>query len=118
MEGLARFRCLYSLWPVPGELSAYNTGKQLNLNHSYSAYEGTLRRKGSYLLALKDQPEEADVVAMTEEAAEEVSPMEKSLLYDVVTTELFGTAPIAGHAWNIVPCSSSTFPRLLTCAVI
>ena len=40
------------------------------------------------MLALKDQPEEADVVAMTEEAAEEVSPMEKSLLYDVVTTDV------------------------------
>lgn len=69
---------------------AYNTGKALNPKITIIQHmKEHLDEKAPYLLAQKGQPsEEADVVAMTEEASEEVSPMEKSLLYDVVTTDV------------------------------
>lgn len=48
-----------------------------------------LDAKAPYLIAAKDaHHDEAEMVAMTEEAEEAVNPMEQSLLYDVVTTEV------------------------------
>ena len=68
---------------------AYNTGKHLNPKITLIQHmKQHLDEKAPYLLAQKGQPAEADVVAMTEEAAEEVSPMDKSLIYDVVTTDV------------------------------
>ncbi len=67
---------------------AYLTGKALNPKLKLiQAMKEHLDAKAPYLIAAKDNPEEADMVAMTDETTEVVSPMEVSLLYDVVTTE-------------------------------
>ena len=70
---------------------AYNTGKHLNpkitlIQHMKQHWDA----KVPYLLAAQDHPAEEDAaVAMTEEAAAEaVNPMEQSLIYDVVTTDV------------------------------
>ncbi len=68
---------------------AYNTGKALNPKLTLiQAMKEHLDAKVPYLIAAKDSPEEAEMMAMTEEAEEAVNPMEQSLLYDVVTTEV------------------------------
>ncbi len=68
---------------------AYNTGKALNPKLTLiQAMKEHLDAKAPYLIAAKDSGEEAEMVAMTEEAEEAVNPMEQSLLYDVVTTEV------------------------------
>jgi len=68
---------------------AYNTGKHLNpkitLIQNMKAH---LDRKAPFLIAGEGQSEDAEMVAMTSEAAEAVNPMEESLLYDVVTSEV------------------------------
>ncbi|NLB88969.1 MAG: 4Fe-4S dicluster domain-containing protein [Syntrophomonadaceae bacterium] len=67
---------------------AYLTGKALNPKlQLIQAMKTHLDAKAPYLLAAKDNPEEAEMMAMTEEAAEVVNPMEQSLLYDVVGTD-------------------------------
>lgn len=67
---------------------AYNTGKQLNPKITLIQHmKEHLDAKAPYLLA-KSSSEEAEMVAMTDEAEEAVNPMEQSLLYDVVTTEV------------------------------
>ncbi|MDD2510413.1 MAG: heterodisulfide reductase-related iron-sulfur binding cluster [Syntrophomonas sp.] len=68
---------------------AYNTGKHLNpkitLIQNMKAH---LDAKAPYLIAAKASGAEVEEMAMTEEAAaEEVNPMEQSLLYDVVGSE-------------------------------
>lgn len=69
---------------------AYNTGKHLNPKVTLIQHmKEHLDAKAPYLLEAKAQGgEEAEMMAMTEEAAEEVNPMEQSLLYDVVTTDV------------------------------
>jgi Fe-S oxidoreductase/nitrate reductase gamma subunit len=69
---------------------AYNTGKHLNPKITLIQHmKEHLDAKAPYLIAAKDaHHDEAEMVAMTEEAEEAVNPMEQSLLYDVVTTEV------------------------------
>ena len=69
---------------------AYNTGKHLNPKVTLiQAMKEHLDAKSPYLLAAKASGEvEAEEMAMTEEAAEAPNPMEASLLYDIVTTEV------------------------------
>ncbi len=69
---------------------AYNTGKHLNPKITLiQNMKEHLDAKAPYLIAAKDaHHDEAEMVAMTEEAAEAVNPMEQSLLYDVVTSEV------------------------------
>lgn len=68
---------------------AFNTGKALNPKLTLiQAMKLHLDEKVPYLLAAKDHGEEAEMMAMTDEAEEAVNPMEKSLLYDVVTTDV------------------------------
>jgi hypothetical protein len=106
---------------MSGKLPAYNTGKALNPKITIiQNMKKHLEAKAPYLLEAKAAGEhEAAEVAMTSEAAEaveEVNPMEQSLIYDIVTTEVIGIAPTAVPVWNIVRCLSSTFPRSLKCA--
>jgi len=70
---------------------AYNTGKALNPKLTLiQAMKEHLDEKAPYLIAAQyDEEEEEEMTAMTDEAEEEtVNPMDKSLLYDVVTTEV------------------------------
>jgi Fe-S oxidoreductase/nitrate reductase gamma subunit len=70
---------------------AFNTGKHLNPKITLiQNMKKHLDAKAPYLLELKASGADAaaEEVAMTTEAAEEVNPMEQSLLYDVVTTEV------------------------------
>jgi len=68
---------------------AYNTGKALNPKITLIQHmKQHLDEKAPYLIANKNQPEVVEEMAMTEAAEEFVSPMDKSLLYDVVTTEV------------------------------
>ncbi len=69
---------------------AYNTGKHLNPKIALiQNMKKHLDAKAPYLLEAKmNGTEAAEEVAMTEEAAEGVNPMEQSLLYDVVTSEV------------------------------
>ena len=69
---------------------AYNTGKHLNPKVTLIQNMKThLDAKAPYLLAAKASGAEVEEMAMTEEAAaEEVNPMEQSLLYDVVGSEV------------------------------
>lgn len=68
---------------------AYNTGKHLNPKITLiQAMKLHLDEKAPYLLAAKNNPEELEEVAMTDAAAENVNPMEVSLIYDVVTSEV------------------------------
>ncbi len=67
---------------------AYLTGKALNPKlQLIQAMKKHMDAKAPYLIAAKNQPVEEAEMAMTDEAAEVVSPMEQSLIYDVVTTE-------------------------------
>ena len=68
---------------------AYNTGKHLNPKVTLiQAMKQHLDAKAPYLLAAKASGEaEAEEMAMTEEA-EAPNPMEASLLYDIVTTDV------------------------------
>ncbi|WP_054696700.1 heterodisulfide reductase-related iron-sulfur binding cluster [Syntrophomonas palmitatica] len=70
---------------------AYNTGKHLNPKLTLiQAMKKHLDAKAPYLIEAKASgaADEAAEVAMTEEAAADVNPMEQSLLYDVVTTDV------------------------------
>lgn len=71
---------------------AFNTGKHLNPKVTLiQAMKDHLDAKAPYLLAAKEEAAEAEAVAMTAEAeaeVAEVNPMEQSLLYDVVTTDV------------------------------
>ncbi len=70
---------------------AYNTGKHLNPKLTLiQAMKKHLDAKAPYLIDAKASgvADEAAEVAMTEEAAADVNPMEQSLLYDVVTTDV------------------------------
>ena len=69
---------------------AYNTGKHLNPKITLIQHmKEHLDAKAPYLIAAKaDHHDEAEMVAMTAEAEEAVNPMEQSLLYDVVTSEV------------------------------
>jgi Fe-S oxidoreductase/nitrate reductase gamma subunit len=70
---------------------AFNTGKALNPKITLIQHmKEHLDAKAPFLIAAKadDHGEEAEMVAMTEEAEEAVNPMEQSLIYDVVTTEV------------------------------
>ena len=68
---------------------AYNTGKHLNPKITLiQNMKKHLDEKVPYLLEAKNNPQEIEEVAMTDAAAEEVNPMEQSLIYDVVTTEV------------------------------
>jgi Fe-S oxidoreductase/nitrate reductase gamma subunit len=68
---------------------AYNTGKHLNPKVTLiQAMKNHLDAKAPYLLAAKASGEaEVEEMAMTEEA-EAPNPMEASLIYDIVTTEV------------------------------
>jgi Fe-S oxidoreductase len=66
---------------------AFNTGKALNPKVTLiQAMKKHLDEKAPYLLAAKGSEEHAEEMAMTDEAA--VSPMDQSLIYDVVTSEV------------------------------
>lgn len=68
---------------------AYNTGKALNPKLTLiQAMKQHIDAKAPYLIANKGQEEETEAVAMTEEAEAAAGPMEQSLLYDVVTTDV------------------------------
>ena len=68
---------------------AYNTGKHLNPKITLiQNMKQHLEEKMPYLLEAKNNPVEAEEVAMTDAAAEQVNPMDQSLIYDVVTTEV------------------------------
>jgi Fe-S oxidoreductase/nitrate reductase gamma subunit len=68
---------------------AYNTGKHLNPKITLIQHmKQHLEEKMPYLLEAKNNPVEAEEVAMTDAAAEQVNPMDQSLIYDVVTTEV------------------------------
>lgn len=68
---------------------AFNTGKHLNPKITLIQHmKEHLDAKAPYLIAAKNAHDEAEMVAMTEEAEEAVNPMEQSLLYDVVTSEV------------------------------
>lgn len=67
---------------------AYNTGKHLNPKLTLiQAMKQHLDAKAPLLIAAKASGEDVEAVAMTEEA-EAVNPMEQSLIYDVVTSEV------------------------------
>lgn len=67
---------------------AYNTGKALNPKLTLiQAMKQHLDAKAPLLIDLKASGEDVEAVAMTEEA-EAVNPMEQSLIYDVVTSEV------------------------------
>lgn len=67
---------------------AFNTGKALNPKLTLiQAMKKHLDDKTPYLLDLKKHPEQAEEIAMTD-VAEEVNPMEQSLIYDIVTSEV------------------------------
>ncbi|NLW91753.1 MAG: 4Fe-4S dicluster domain-containing protein [Syntrophomonadaceae bacterium] len=71
---------------------AYNTGKHLNPKVTLiQAMKQHLDAKAPYLLEMKAagiDPNAEEVAMTVEEAAEEVNPMEQSLLYDVVTADV------------------------------
>lgn len=68
---------------------AFNTGKALNPKLTLiQAMKKHLDDKTPYLLDIKKNGEPAEEMAMTDEAAEAVNPMEQSLLYDIVTPEV------------------------------
>ncbi len=68
---------------------AFNTGKHLNPKITLiQNMKKHLDEKVPYLLEAKKNPQEVEEMAMTDAAAEAVNPMDKSLLYDVVTTEV------------------------------
>lgn len=70
---------------------AYNTGKHLNPKITLiQNMKQHLDAKAPYLLEAKAHgvSEEAEEMAMTVEGAEEMNPMEASLIYDVVTTDV------------------------------
>ncbi|MGI6413929.1 MAG: heterodisulfide reductase-related iron-sulfur binding cluster [Syntrophomonadaceae bacterium] len=68
---------------------AFNTGKHLNPKITLiQAMKQHLDLKAPYLINQDEHSEEAEMVAMTAEAEEAVNPMEQSLLYDVVTTDV------------------------------
>lgn len=70
---------------------AYNTGKHLNPKLTLiQAMKKHLDAKAPYLIEAKQSgvSEEAEEMAMTVEGAEEMNPMEASLIYDVVTTDV------------------------------
>lgn len=47
-----------------------------------------MHEKAPYIIANEGHDEELEMMAMTDEAEETVGPMEQSLLYDVVTTDV------------------------------
>ena len=68
---------------------AYNTGKHLNPKITLiQNMKKHLDEKVPYLLEAKNNPQEVEEMAMTDAAAAEVNPMEQSLIYDVVTTDV------------------------------
>lgn len=68
---------------------AYNTGKALNPKITLiQNMKLHMDEKAPYLLKNDDHAEEHEMVAMTAEAEEATSPMDKSLIYDVVTTDV------------------------------
>lgn len=70
---------------------AYNTGKHLNPKVTLiQAMKKHLDAKAPYLIEAKRSgvSEEVEEMAMTVEGAEEMNPMEASLIYDVVTTDV------------------------------
>ncbi len=68
---------------------AYNTGKHLNPKITLiQNMKKHLDAKAPYLLEAKNNPQEVEEMAMTDAAEEAVNPMEQSLIYDVVTTEV------------------------------
>lgn len=68
---------------------AYNTGKHLNPKITLiQNMKKHLDEKVPYLLEAKRNPQAVEEMAMTDAAAEDVNVMEKSLLYDVVTSEV------------------------------
>ncbi len=68
---------------------AYNTGKHLNPKITLiQNMKKHLDEKVPYLLEAKSNPQEIEEMAMTDAAAEQVNPMDKSMIYDVVTSEV------------------------------
>ncbi len=69
---------------------AYNTGKHLNPKITLIQHmKEHLDAKAPYLIARKGEDVHHEEMAMTDEAAAEaVNPMEQSLLYDVVTSDV------------------------------
>jgi Fe-S oxidoreductase/nitrate reductase gamma subunit len=68
---------------------AYNTGKHLNPKITIiQNMKKHLEEKVPYLLEARNNPEEIEEMAMTDAAVEQVSPMDQSMIYDVVTTDV------------------------------
>ncbi|QGT99062.1 Fe-S oxidoreductase [Candidatus Syntrophocurvum alkaliphilum] len=68
---------------------AYNTGKALNPKLTLiQKMREHMHEKAPYVIANQGHEEDVEMMAMTDEAEEAVSPMEQSLLYDVVTTDV------------------------------
>ncbi|MDD4802669.1 MAG: heterodisulfide reductase-related iron-sulfur binding cluster [Syntrophomonas sp.] len=68
---------------------AYNTGKHLNPKLTLiQSMKLHLDAKAPYLIANKDNAEHEVEMAMTDAASQDVNPMEQSLIYDVVTSEV------------------------------
>ncbi|HZK43663.1 MAG TPA: (Fe-S)-binding protein [Syntrophomonadaceae bacterium] len=93
---------------------AYLTGKALNPKITLiQNMKDHLNEKAPYLIAAKGQPEEAELVAMTEEATEVVSVMEQSLLYDVVTTEAIWDCTNCGACMEHCPFFIEHIPKIV-----
>jgi len=93
---------------------AYNTGKALNPKLTLiQAMKQHLDEKAPYLIAAKSEGGEAEMVAMTEEAEEAVSPMEKSLLYDVVTTDVIWDCTNCRACMEVCPMFIEHIPKIV-----
>lgn len=92
---------------------AFNTGKALNPKLTLiQAMKQHLDEKAPYLLAAKAHGEEVEEVAMTEEA-EAISPMEKSLLYDVVTTDVIWDCTNCRACMEVCPMYIEHIPKII-----
>lgn len=93
---------------------AYNTGKALNPKLTLiQAMKQHMDEKEPYLLALKDQGEAVEEVAMTEEAGEAVGPMEQSLLYDIVTPEVIWDCTNCRACMEVCPMFIEHIPKIV-----
>ncbi len=92
---------------------AYNTGKALNPKLTLiQAMKHHLDEKAPYLLAAKNLPAD-EALAMTDEANDQVSPMEQSLLYDVVTTEVIWDCTNCGACMEHCPFFIEHIPKIV-----
>lgn len=93
---------------------AFNTGKHLNPKLTLiQSMKKHLDEKAPYLIAMKAQGEEDTEMAMTEEGTEAVSPMEQSLLYDIVTPEVIWDCTNCRACMEVCPMYIEHIPKIV-----